>query len=64
MIENGQRRKHVGYTTDLITDSALKFLEERNPDKPFLLMCQHKAPHRNWEPSPRHLTLYDDVTIP
>ena len=29
--------------------------EGRNeiPDKPFVLMCQHKAPHRNWAP-PTH----------
>ena len=27
-------------------------------------MCQHKAPHRNWEPAPRHLHLFDNVKIP
>jgi len=27
-------------------------------------MYQHKAPHREWEPGPKHLTLYDDVKIP
>jgi arylsulfatase A-like enzyme len=27
-------------------------------------MCQHKAPHRNWQPGPDHLTAYEDVTIP
>ena len=57
--------KHTGYTTDIITDKALAWLkEQRDKDKPFLLMCQHKAPHRNWQPSPRHLNLYDDVEIP
>jgi len=57
--------KHEGYTTDIITDEALNWLkEERSPDKPFLLIYQHKAPHRNWQPSPKHLTMYDDVTIP
>ncbi len=57
--------KHVGYTTDIITDEALKWLKEkRDPDKPFLLMYQHKAPHRNWQPGPKYLTKYDDVTIP
>ena len=30
---------------------------------PFLLMCQHKAPHRTWMP-PRHFDLYDDVELP
>ena len=27
-------------------------------------MVQHKAPHRNWMPALRHLSLYDDVKIP
>ncbi len=57
--------KHTGYTTDVITDEALKFLQEkRDRSKPFFLMYQHKAPHRNWQPGPKHLNLYDDVTIP
>lgn len=57
--------KHTGYTTDIITDVALKWLKEkRDPDKPFMLMYQHKAPHRNWQPGPDHLTTYDDVEIP
>ncbi|MEM7231577.1 MAG: sulfatase/phosphatase domain-containing protein [Planctomycetota bacterium] len=56
---------HTGYTTDIITDLALTWLErDRDPSKPFLLMYQHKAPHRSWEPGPKHLHLYDDVTIP
>jgi len=59
------RKEHVGYTTDIITDLALEWLEEgRDEAKPFLLMFQHKAPHRNWEPGPKHLALFDDVTIP
>ncbi len=57
--------KHTGYTTDVITDEALKFLKEkRDSSKPFMLMYQHKAPHRNWQPGPKHLNKYDDVTIP
>lgn len=57
--------KKVGYTTDLIGDMTLDWLDkQRDKSKPFMLFCQHKAPHREWEPAPRHLTLYDDVTIP
>ncbi|HLU99998.1 MAG TPA: sulfatase-like hydrolase/transferase, partial [Acidobacteriota bacterium] len=53
--------ERTGYTTDIITDLVLEWLsEKRNPDKPFLLMYQHKAPHREWQPGPNHLTLYDD----
>ena len=65
MIKNGEPVKHIGYTTDIITALALDWLKEkRDGDKPFMLMFQHKAPHRNWQPSPKHLTMYDDVTIP
>jgi arylsulfatase A-like enzyme len=32
--------------------------------KPFLLMYQHKAPHREWSPGPEHLTAYDSASIP
>jgi len=65
MIQNGERRRHTGYTTDIITDQALAWLKSvRNARQPFMLMCQHKAPHRNWQPGPNHLTLYDDVDIP
>ncbi|MBN1852835.1 MAG: sulfatase [Pirellulales bacterium] len=65
MIKNGTKVQHTGYTTDLITDDALDWLKnQRDPEKPFLLMCQHKAPHRNWMPATRHLTLYDDRDLP
>ena len=57
--------EHEGYTTDIVTDLALDWLKsKRDPDKPFLLMYQHKAPHRNWQPGPKYLTKYDGVTIP
>lgn len=56
---------HTGYTTDIITDLALGWLQSREDDsRPFLLMLQHKAPHRWWDPGPEHLTMYDDVEIP
>jgi arylsulfatase A-like enzyme len=64
MIEMGVQKKYTGYVTDIITDHALKWLKECDPEKPFCLMYHHKAPHREWEPGPKHLTMYDDVTIP
>ena len=63
MKEMGQQRKYTGYTTDIITDHALRWLKSLKPQTPFCLMYQHKAPHRRWEPGPKHLTMYDDVTI-
>ncbi|MHC4354988.1 MAG: sulfatase-like hydrolase/transferase, partial [Planctomycetota bacterium] len=64
MKEMGRQKKYTGYTTDIITDHALKWLKSLKPGEPFCLMYQHKAPHRRWEPGPKHLTMYDDVTIP
>jgi arylsulfatase A-like enzyme len=55
MIHNGKKVQHEGYTTDLITDFSIEWLKQRDPNKPFLLMCQHKAPHREWSPALRHL---------
>jgi arylsulfatase A-like enzyme len=55
----------TGYVTDLITDKVLEWLDSgRLADRPFMLMYQHKAPHREWSPGPDHLTLYDDSDIP
>ncbi len=68
MLEEGGRIvERGGYVTDLITDDCIAFLEQHQADeegKPFALFCHHKAPHRSWEPAPRHFTKYDDVEIP
>ena len=63
-IENGERKQHDGYVTDLIADFSLNWLDQRDPSRPFFLMCHHKAPHRNWQPDEQHAHLYDDETIP
>ncbi len=64
LIEMGQRKQYTGYVTDIITDLSLDWLKNRDQEKPFCLIYQHKAPHREWEPNLKHLHLYDDVTIP
>ncbi len=54
-----------GYTTELLTDMAKNWLSDRRDrSKPFMLMLQHKAPHRNWQPAPKYLHLFDGVTFP
>ncbi|MEM9132786.1 MAG: sulfatase [Actinomycetota bacterium] len=65
MLEPGGKVvERGGYVTDLITDDCIDWLDERDRDRPFALFCHHKAPHRSWEPSRRHFTLYDDIDIP
>jgi arylsulfatase A-like enzyme len=65
MLSKDGRRRVPGYCTDIVTDLALDWLKENSEsEKPFMLMCQHKAPHRTWMPALRHLNLYDDIEVP
>lgn len=54
-----------GYATDVTTDEALAWLDKgRDQKKPFLLMLQHKAPHREWLPGPDHVSDFNGETLP
>jgi arylsulfatase A-like enzyme len=65
MLKAGEKIKHTGYVTNIVTKLGLDWLEnKRDKDKPFMLMLQNKAPHRRWEPDLKHLHLFDDVKIP
>lgn len=64
MIEMGERKVFDGYVTDRITDISLDWMQNRDKERPFMLMLHHKAPHRPWEPDEKHARMYDDVTIP
>ncbi|WP_223303589.1 sulfatase family protein [Colwellia psychrerythraea] len=55
---------HPGYVTDVITDVSLNWLNNRDEDKPFMLMINHKAPHGLWQPAKRHENFLADVKIP
>jgi arylsulfatase A-like enzyme len=60
ITKNEGNIKITGYVTDIITDMTLDWLKkERSPDKPFMLMYLHKAPHRPWLMAERHL---DEMT--
>jgi len=63
-IEMGVQSRRMGYVTDLTTDFALGWLDQRKGDKPFCLLLHHKAPHRNWMPAPRHYTLNRNTRFP
>ena len=62
------RVRHRGYTTDIITeqgvDALRRFAEASARDgRPFAVCIQHKAPHRRWDPHPRHFRLFDGVEV-
>ena len=64
MVEMAEHKVIPGYATDIVTDHSLRWLRQRDRSRPFLLMCHHKAPHRPWDPHPRHADRYADEEIP
>ncbi|HZH72587.1 MAG TPA: sulfatase [Mariniphaga sp.] len=63
-LVNGERMRIEGHTTEIITEATLDWLmNKRDPNKPFCLLYHQKAPHRNWQPAPKYLDLYDDTTF-
>ena len=63
-IENGERKKIPGYVTNLTTDFAINWLDKRDTSKPFFLIYQQKAPHRNWMPEEKYYHLFDSTQFP
>ncbi|WP_100010003.1 sulfatase [Lentibacillus sediminis] len=60
MMEMGEEKQVEGYATDRITDLSIDWLNNRNNEKPFMMMVHHKAPHRPWEPPEKYKTLFED----
>ncbi|MFO7616415.1 MAG: sulfatase [Bacteroidales bacterium] len=56
--------RYEGYTTTVIGDQAIEWLERRDPDKPFFLMVHNKAPHRHWCPEPKYFGLFENQRLP
>lgn len=64
-IRNGERLVREGYATNITTEVAIDWLEnKRDKSKPFCLLLHHKAPHRTWMPDTCDLELFSDVTFP
>ncbi|MBK9568466.1 MAG: sulfatase [Chitinophagaceae bacterium] len=53
-----------GYATDVITDEAIRWLDNRDRNKPFLLHIHHKAPHRYFLPPLKYIEQYHNKTFP
>ncbi len=60
IVTEGDTTRITGYTTNVITDLALKALDERDTTQPFMMMVHHKAPHRNWIPDLKYLDAFPD----
>lgn len=61
---NGDTSTYHGYATDVITDEAIRWLDNRAPDKPFMLQVHHKAPHRYFFPPLKYIEQFHTKTFP
>jgi len=62
--EMGKIVHENGYVTDIISDKAINWLQQKDKTKPFAMVYQHKAPHRNWLPAPRHMGIFENTIFP
>lgn len=62
---NGKRIPQAkgGYTSDLLTEQALDWINRLDEDEPFMLYLSHKAVHAEFEPAERHKGMYDSLPI-
>jgi N-acetylglucosamine-6-sulfatase len=60
----GVRGRVKGYTTDILTDSAIAWLERRPRDRPFFMYLSHKGVHAEFIPAERHRGRYAAEPIP
>lgn len=64
-ICNGEKVQRKGYATNITTELALDWLQNKHDaNKPFCLLLHHKAPHRTWMPDTCDLELYSDTQYP
>ena len=64
---NGRSSRVTGYTSDILTDSAVAWLSRQATGasaQPFFMIVAHKATHAEFVPPPRYATLYDTARIP
>ena len=53
-----------GFSTDVFTDTALKFLDAQNGQKPFFCYVPFSVPHDPRSPTPAFVKMYDTAGVP
>lgn len=53
-----------GFSTDIVTDKTIEWMENRDKTKPFMTFCHFKATHEPWDFPERNKYLYEGVTFP
>ncbi len=60
---DGTKSIEQGYCTNVITDKAIEWMENRDKEKPFILFVHQKACHRDWLPELKYIREYEDQTF-
>ena len=56
-----EKKRH---STKVIEDDCISWLSSRDTSKPFMLMYQFKAPHRDWSPDSVYHDVFSDFDFP
>ena len=64
MVEMGDTAINKGYVTDIIADQTIDWIKNRDTNKPFFVMCHHKAPHVLHHAKKAHQDLYKNQDLP
>ncbi|MFC1764493.1 sulfatase [Planctomycetota bacterium] len=57
-------KPYKGFSTDVVADMTIDWIDKRDKSKPFMAMCQFKATHEPFDYPKRFSDLYRDVNIP
>ncbi|MEM9159346.1 MAG: sulfatase-like hydrolase/transferase [Verrucomicrobiota bacterium] len=60
---NGVTVSRKGYTTDILSEEAIKFIEAQPKDQPYFCMLSHKAVHEPFLPAARHKDAFGADTV-
>ncbi len=53
--DQGQTKTITGYKTQIVTDQAIRFLRDRDANKPFFLFVSYTAAHSPWNRHPERI---------
>ncbi len=63
-FRNNQQVIEQGYTTQLLGNDAVRYINERDPEKPFYLYLTFNAPHTPYQAPQEYIDRYKDIEDP
>lgn len=63
-FRNNKPVKEAGYTTQLLGNDAVKYINSQNPDKPFYLYLTFNAPHTPYQAPKEYVDRYPNIADP